>query len=172
MLRLPENKKNAGPRNAGNAGMCVALSADGRLAAASAPGNALLVWHLDRPEDEPVQLQGHNDALTAICFHPTRSEVFTASRDGGVRRWSLSGEFEASVEIAFHEKGAVKLAISPDGKYIASLGGDGGVLMSMVSTADLAEIVTRKVRRNLTQAEWNRYVGKDFPYEATVSQLP
>jgi WD40 repeat protein len=151
-----------------NGGLCVAISADNRHLATSSPTNSIWIWHLDNRDQPPLERRGHDDVVTALIFTSSGQQLISGSRDGTVRSWSMTGEFDESIEVVRHERGITKLALSPKSDQAAWLGEDGTVVVSQLSTHYLAKLVEQKVWRNLTQQEWERYVGKDYPYEATI----
>ena len=62
------------------------------------------------------------------------------------------------------------IAFSPDGKTLASGGGNNTVLWD-VEPASWAERACRISNRNLTEEEWRQYLG-DEPYRKTCPNLP
>ena len=156
-----------------NAGLCVAISRDGEAAAAPAKDNSLLLWNLDQPDDEPRRLSGHSDAITSLRFTRDGSYLVSGSRDRTVRYWSLKGEFDESIDLLGepYEANIAKLAISPDGKRVAWMAADGVLVESVVNTQEVVGLIKDEVRRNLTQGEWWKYIGKEIPYELTIPEF-
>ncbi len=171
--RLPDaGNRGSGSANVINAGLCLQFSSNGRLLAAGGAFNSILVWDMEHLEEAPKRLQGHGDAVTCLEFHPERMELVSGSRDGTVRRWSLSEESAEAIVVTNHQRGVPKLTLSPNGEHVISIGGDGRVRRSVIATSDLARMASRRVRRNLTRAEWHRHIGEGIEYERTVPALP
>ena len=78
-----------------------------RLAACE---GAALKWSAD--------LACHRQEITEIEFSPVSDQFLTASTDGTVRVWSLSGERRA--ELAGHDAGVWEARFSPDGSRIVT----------------------------------------------------
>jgi len=76
---------------------------------------------------------------------------------------------EPPVAFADNEGFVLVMQFSPDGQMIISGGsGNGNNLIRRPSHVDyLVQDVCNLVSRNMTQEEWNIYVGKDIPIEKT-----
>ena len=64
------------------------------------------------------------------------------------------------------------IAFSPDGKYIVSGSADNTSRVWLWRPNDLIANACTYLPRNLTHAEWERYIGDALPYQAVCSNLP
>lgn len=91
--------------------------------------------------------QPHAKEVTQIVSIPKKSgtdmEYFTASKDGFVIKWNMSGEGE---HYQLSDIGVSKLATSPDGRYLAVYETDGGSLnrVSVWEWKSLTKVFTKK----------------------------
>ena len=98
----------------------IARSANGEfLAAASADDDTIQVWNAATLQFVR-RLEGHDDSITSLDFHPSESWLLSASQDQSVRMWDLeTGEtiWTRSINAA-----AKSLAIDPRGHWAAAGG--------------------------------------------------
>lgn len=98
-----------------------------------------------------------------------RAFLVTAGGDGTAALVEvLTGR---EVARARHEDVVNEVAFSPDGRYLATAGGNDAFILPLEREELFARVCAR-LPRNLTHAEWNHYVGPDIPCHATCPDLP
>src|SRR5262249_13374586 len=70
------------------------------------------------------RLSGHTGAVTALAFSQDGAALFSASRDGTVRRWEVPSGRPLGV-LSGHTGPVITLAISPDDRRLVSGSDDG-----------------------------------------------
>ncbi|MGD9144483.1 MAG: protein kinase [Anaerolineae bacterium] len=148
----------------------IAFSPDGtRLATCGEDGTGR-VWDVASGR-ELLTLSGHTDWALDIAFSPDGGSLATASADGTVRVWdatsgeellTLPGETDLVDGVAF----------SPDGARLVMAGAGGMVRIVVLDVEELMAQACSRVTRNLTEAEWEAYLGHDLPYRRTCPDLP
>jgi WD40 repeat protein len=94
-----------------------ATSPDGRWYASGAQDFKIRIW--DAASLKMRTLNLHTGQVTGIAFAPDSSSMATTSVDGSVAIWDPSGG-TVRTQKGGHPKGAMSVAISPDGRYVAS----------------------------------------------------
>jgi WD40 repeat protein len=148
----------------------VAFSPDGtRLATASEDGTAR-VWSLASAE-ELLTLSGHTGWVLAVAYSPDGTRLATVSADGTVRIWdTVSGE---ELLVLSSDADLVNgVAFSPDGARLVATGSAGMVRIYVLDADDLMAQACDSVTRNLTEAEWQTFLGRDVAYRRTCPDLP
>jgi mono/diheme cytochrome c family protein len=121
--KTPGTATNAGPASVygtqdQGSTHCLALSADGKLAAAGRDQYALMVFD---PANGNVRrsLDGHRQEVTALAFSPQATWLASGSADRTVRTWDLAtGELKQ--KLLGHADRVRCLAFSPDAWYLVS----------------------------------------------------
>jgi WD40 repeat protein len=68
-------------------------------------------------------LAGHNDVVNVLAFHPAGKRLASGAFDGSVKIWSLERPSEVFLE---KRRGINRLALSPDGTWIAAASAEPG----------------------------------------------
>ena len=100
----------------------IAFSPDGRLLATSPP--MLRVWNVETGELQR-EFTGPPGFANAIAFHPSAPRLYTGSR-GIIKEWELN---RPGAVLPQSRATVMALAVSPNGKYIASGSSDGTALL-------------------------------------------
>ncbi|WP_088889800.1 nSTAND1 domain-containing NTPase [Leptolyngbya ohadii] len=111
----------------------IAFSADEQLIATGSSDGKIRIWRRDGTLLKTIG--GHQNKISSISFAPDSKTIVSGSMDGTVRLWNLSDDSQKQIgehEVVNTQEGDDKYKVgvwdvrfSPDGKRIASVGGDG-----------------------------------------------
>src|SRR5215831_8062159 len=99
----------------------LAISPDGKLAVSGSFDTSAIRWSLERDAAIEV-LRFHEGAVNAVAYLPD-GRIATAGEDGRIALWRL-GEPQPAAALEGHTAPVVALAVSPDGKMLASASWD------------------------------------------------
>ncbi len=108
----------------------VAFSSNGQLLASGGDDKTVRIWDLTRNELIHVLIE-HQDKVRSVVFHPVDNVLISLSQDNKICLWAISSQsvrLKKSFKLQENGKNITRtLAISPDGKILAS-GSDDGVV--------------------------------------------
>ena len=107
--------------------------------------------------------------VTDIQFNPQGNLLLTTSRDGTARIWDLSDSRKLPIILDDHDDWVFTGSFNPTGTQVITGGGDEFIRTWPVDPAYFAFRICALVNRNLSQEEWEEFVGKDITYQATCS---
>jgi WD40 repeat protein len=141
----------------------VALSRDGRYLAAGNHSGEIWIWDLTREDGHREQLLRGELPIRTLAFSPDGPLIAAGGEDGVVRVWDWrAGE---AVNLGEHDRWITSLAFDPNGEYLATTGHDGTVRVWSVDAETTIDLACARVSRDLSEGEWQRYVG-EIPYPA------
>ena len=145
----------------------VVFSPDGRLLATASEDQTAGLW--DVSDGRRLATLPHEDGVNAIAFSPDGCLLATASEDQTAGVWEVvSGQRLAMLH---HSDFVNAVTFSPDGHLLATASTDQTARLWLWQLADLIAEARSQLSRNLTQEEWQQYLG-DEPYRKTVPGLP
>ena len=118
------------------------------------------------------EVKAHNDQVNDIRFNSRLKQMATASNDKSLKIFNvadITDLTEPPINITDFEGFVMVIQFSPDGSIIISGSYENRKnLVSRPTHVDgLVDEICGIVSRNMTQEEWNIYVGRDIPLEKT-----
>ena len=147
----------------------VAFSADSKYVATASDDKTARVW--DAVTGSEVSRVNHDDEVWVVAFSPDGKYFATASDDNTAGVWDrVTG---AEITRISHDGWVFDVAISADGKYLATTSQDKTARVHLFKAGALVKEACRRLRRNLTADEWERYMNLDLnKYHKTCDNLP
>jgi WD40 repeat protein len=120
------------------------------------------------------EIKAHTAQVSDIQFNIPLKQMATASTDKSLKIFNIKDMAdltEPPITLSDNEGFVLAMQFSPDGQLIVSGAYEGAQnLVSRPAHVDnLIAGVCSLVKRNMTQDEWNTYVGKDIPIEKTCT---
>ena len=132
---------------------------------------AVLLYDLRKSEVEPLILNGPKGDVICIAFNPLGDILAAGTSYGRIAVFRLMLHATRPLLLEGHTGPVLFLGFEKTGTLL-SIGSDRTVRTWITETAALAEAARLRVSRNLTRAEWARYIGEDVPYQSTCADLP
>lgn len=102
---------------------CCAFSEDSQWFAIGSSDKVVRAWRTDSQEvDLPVEFRGLPATVNSVCFSPDIRTLHAVSRDGSSRMWNFDGNQAGRLPVASasSDDGIFDIAVSPDGRWIAT----------------------------------------------------
>lgn len=117
-----------------------------------------------------ITLRGSDgEIMTDITFNEKEDQIITASTRGTIRIWNLKDPDEFPMII--NEPGSWVNAIAlMDDSHIFAGCKDQVFRLYPIKSELLAETLKEKMSRDITQEEWDRYIGDDLDYNPVFEQ--
>lgn len=154
-------------QQSGDAILSLAFSNKGEVLISGSSKGELKLWQVNNLSARPTHLIGHTSRISSICFNPNNKTIATSSYDGTIRIWDYENPENEPIKIDEHDSWVLGLAFDSKGETLISSGKDKTVRTWLVNTSILSKIACEKAQRNLTQEEWNKYIGSDIDYQKT-----
>jgi WD40 repeat protein len=106
----------------------------------------------------------HENLVWRAVFNADGTRLATASFDGTAKLWALSDNDTKAQELATFTGSTAEVsgvAISPDGKYVATVSWDGSMRVYLTRIEDLVALAKTRVTRSLATEECQKYLHMD-----------
>jgi WD40 repeat protein len=146
-------------------------SDDTRLVTASWDGTAK-VWDAATGK-ELLTLDGHTGWVDQAAWSADDARIVTVSRDGTAIVWDVGSGRKARklFTLTGHTDPVWQAAWNSDDTRIVTSSRDGTARIWFARIDDLIAFACTRTGRDLTQAEWERYLGQDVSYRETCPGL-
>lgn len=115
-------------------------------------------------------LDGDSEIL-GVSWHPTENLVLANTKNGWLYVWDAeTGQERFSIRFSENASSSTRAHWSPDGHAIMAIDGE-SVELFYAEIERLIEVACNRTARNLSLAEWTRYMG-DAPYRPTCPDKP
>ena len=112
-------------------------------------------------------LSGHSSGISSLKFDNQGSYLATGSFDGSIQLWDFNNLNNLPLILNDHQSHVWSIMFSPDGNYLFA-GCENGNIKIWPTKADILSMqICEHLERNMTNAEWVRYVASDVNYEET-----
>ncbi|MBN2487212.1 MAG: hypothetical protein JXB34_14655 [Bacteroidales bacterium] len=110
-------------------------------------------------------LPGHSSRTLELVFSPDNRMLASSGLDGVIRIWNTANWNDMPLEIKDQEAWVKAMSFTPDANSLVAAGSsDSQVYIWPVKAANIAHEICSYLKRQLTQQEWNAYIGNDVPY--------
>lgn len=161
ILKLEDNTANS-----------VAFSREDNYLISGHLDGSLCVWDLNNPDAEPTRLVGHTSGITHVAIADDNELFASCSYDQSIRIWNLQKPDNEPIVLEGHDQWIWTVAFSPGSGQLLSGSADRTIRVWTTRPDQLTQFICNKVGRNLTEKEWENYIGPDIPYAATCPDVP
>jgi WD40 repeat protein len=154
----------------------VAYDPSGRILASASDDGTVMLWEVGtgRPLGEP--LRGHrgasqSDGVKSLSFSRDGKMLASGATDRTLILWDV--ETRVPLEpLRGHSAEVLVVAFSPNGRTLVSGDSQGALYFWDMDPESWQRKLCAKLTRNLSQSEWETYVGKNVSYREQCPGLP
>jgi WD40 repeat protein len=103
-------------------------------------------------------------------FSSNGKSLASSSYDRTIRLWNYLETTSPPVLLTDNDKWVYGITFTPDQQKIISCGADKTLRVFQINPEVLSGRICGFVKRNLTESEWNKYIGNDIPYHKTCDK--
>lgn len=117
------------------------------------------------------ELRGHNAGVSDVEYSPDGGLLASASYDRSLHMWVVGKEEDLPIVMDNNNGNIWSLAFAEGSDYLIASCNDGEIRVWPTDPRMLAERICPKLKRNMTQEEWDVYVAHNIGYESTCQSL-
>ena len=152
----------------------LAFNEEGTLLAFGTEDGHLIIWDLDERDVFYDDEQAHEAMITDLEFSKDGKLLSTTSRDGTAKIWVLDNIFDQPIILDDHGGAGDwvwAVSFSPDGTHLVTAADDDNLRLWPTLPHEWANQICGYLSRNMTEAEWIRFVGEDIEYREDPSEI-
>jgi hypothetical protein len=120
------------------------------------------------PKGKIQKLVGHRSRISKIKIINWR--IHSASYDGKVNLWMADQAKIEPMTIITTNGWIMNFTFDLNKEYVWCGDQKGTLTESLISVPIMRQMLKKKLKRNLTQEEWNYYIGRNIPYEPFIGK--
>lgn len=147
----------------------IALNRDGSKIATGHDNGSVKIWDMDNKNIDPIEFSDHKSTITSLDFNFNDQLLASSSYDNTIRVWDPLKEKQNPIIISGHDSWVMDIEFVPQTNILVSCSNDKTIMLSELNSKTLAALVCNQVEQNMSQHEWEVYVGKDIKYQNTCT---
>lgn len=129
------------------------------------------MYDVERQQRDSRQFTGHKAGVYDVEFSPDGKLLASAGSDKRLQMWVLENPEDLPIVMDNNNGFIWDIAFAKGSDYLIAACHESEIRVWPTSPELLANQVCPKLQRNMTQDEWNKYVGVRIPYETTCANL-
>jgi WD40 repeat protein len=148
------------------------FSPDGKTLVSGSTDRTIRFWDVAERRQVGAPLVEHRDWINGLAFSPDGTLLASGGSDSMIRLWDVERRQTLGLPLVGHPAPVANVVFSPDGTKLASFSNDSTIILWDLDLRSWINHACTLASRNLTQEEWERFVGSSRPYERTCQDHP
>ncbi len=129
------------------------------------------MYDVEKQQKDPRQFTGHRAGVYDVEFSPDGKLLASAGSDKRLQMWVLDNPEDLPIVMDNNNGFIWDIAFAKGSDYLIAASHESEIRVWPTNPELLATQICPKLGRNMTQDEWNKYVGAKVPYESTCPNL-
>ncbi len=151
-------------------GRSLAFSEDGKMLAVGTT-QSIILWDVVNKQKIDAGLTGLQSSANCLAFSPDGKLLASGSFNKSIMLWDILARKPLGAPLISHTQPVSVLSFSPDGQTLVSGSLDGAIILWDLRQDTWRSRACEIANRNLTQEEWDRYIGVG-QWRKTCPNLP
>lgn len=141
----------------------------GTMLAVGKDDGSILLWDIVGSEMSQ-SLTGHQAMVSDLRFNANDSFLLSTSYDGTSMLWNMKSVNNHQVVFADHGGWVMQGCFDREGRDLVTVDAIGSLRFFSLKMEFYSTDLCSKLKRNMTEKEWNNFVGSDIPYQKTCDK--